>query len=174
MARRRLSQFNRVRNCALGALRLYLRARYGIRFADDVDLSMTTQFVSRTRGSITIGPSSALALHSSVVSLRDDGSTAPVTIGGKCFIGAGSLICPGVTLGNGVIVAAGAVVRRDVPSDCVVSGNPARIVRRGINAGRYGRLPEAWANQRLMEAAEALRRVAAAKRAANRSAGGAE
>ncbi|MES2301023.1 MAG: DapH/DapD/GlmU-related protein [Pseudomonadota bacterium] len=166
MAHMKLSQFGFFRNVVLGALRIYLRSRHGIRFAEDVDLSLTTRFVSARRGSIAVGPSSALALHSSVVSLCDDGSTAPVKIGRNCFIGAGAMICPGVTIGDGVIVAAGSVVQRDIPGDCVVSGNPARIVRRGIGAGRYGRLPDAWAGQRLMELAEAMNRGKVSRRSA--------
>lgn len=54
---------------------------------------------------------------------------APVRIGDGCWLGARSIILPGVTLGRRVMVAAGAVVTRDVPDDCLVAGNPARIVR---------------------------------------------
>lgn len=157
MAQIRLPDFEQVRLAALALRRLSLRVRLGVCFAEDVDLSLTTRFISNRRGSIRIGPSSAIALNALVVSLREDGTTGPVSIGGKCFIGAGAMICPGVTIGDGVVVAAGSVVRHDIPGDCVISGNPARVVRRTIGAGRYGRLPEAWANQRLMEAAQAVR-----------------
>ncbi|MCU1593995.1 MAG: putative sugar acetyltransferase [Frankiales bacterium] len=54
---------------------------------------------------------------------------APVRIGDGCWIGARAMILPGVTLGKRVLVAAGAVVTRDVPDDCLVAGNPARVVR---------------------------------------------
>lgn len=157
MAQVRLPHFERARLLALALRRFTLRTRLGVRFAQDVDLSLTTRFLSGRRGSIRVGPSTAIALNALVVSLCEDGTTAQVSIGGNCFIGAGAMICPGVTIGDGVIVAAGSVVRHDIPGDCVVSGNPARVVRRGIGAGRYGRLPDAWANQRLMEATEALK-----------------
>lgn len=55
------------------------------------------------------------------------------------------------------IVAVGYVVTRDVPGDCIGSGNPARIVRQGIDAGWLGRLLEAHINQRLMHAREAIK-----------------
>jgi acetyltransferase-like isoleucine patch superfamily enzyme len=54
---------------------------------------------------------------------------APVHIGDGCWLGARSMILPGVTLGKRVLVAAGAVVTRDVPDDCLVAGNPARVIR---------------------------------------------
>jgi len=54
----------------------------------------------------------------------------PVAIGEDCWIGGGSVILPGVTIGNRAIVAAGSVVVHDVPDDVMVAGNPARIVKR--------------------------------------------
>lgn len=53
----------------------------------------------------------------------------PVVIGPGCWIGTGSVILPGTTLGRNVVVAAGAVVRGDVPDHAVVAGAPARVVR---------------------------------------------
>lgn len=52
------------------------------------------------------------------------------TIGNDVWIGTDAMILPGVTLGDGVIVGARAVVAHDVPSWSVVAGNPARVVRR--------------------------------------------
>ncbi len=61
-------------------------------------------------------------------------------IGKRCFVGVNAIIMPGVTIGDEVIVGAGAVVTKDVPSHCVVAGNPARIIKTGIQTGRYGYL----------------------------------
>jgi maltose O-acetyltransferase len=52
-----------------------------------------------------------------------------VTIGEEVFIGANSLILPGVTIGDRAIIGAGSVVRHDVAPDTVAAGNPARPVR---------------------------------------------
>lgn len=52
-----------------------------------------------------------------------------VTIGDGCAIGLGACIMPGVTVGENSMVAAGAVVHRDVPPYSIVVGNPARVVR---------------------------------------------
>ncbi|MEU3656714.1 acyltransferase [Streptomyces sp. NPDC032161] len=53
----------------------------------------------------------------------------PVAIGPGCWIGTGSVILPGASLGRNVVVAAGAVVRGHVPDHAVVAGAPARVVR---------------------------------------------
>ena len=60
-------------------------------------------------------------------------------IGSHCFIGANAIILCGVTIGDRCVVAAGSVVNEDVPSRSMVAGNPAKIVKSGIKAGRYGR-----------------------------------
>jgi acetyltransferase-like isoleucine patch superfamily enzyme len=53
----------------------------------------------------------------------------PVTIGDDVWIGMGAVILPGIHIGTGAIVGAGAVVTCDVPASAVVAGNPARIIR---------------------------------------------
>jgi acetyltransferase-like isoleucine patch superfamily enzyme len=53
---------------------------------------------------------------------------APITIGDEVWIGPYSIIMKGVTIGNNSIVGAGSVIRRDVPPDTLVYGNPARPV----------------------------------------------
>jgi len=53
----------------------------------------------------------------------------PITIGSKVWVGGGAIILPGVTVGDRSIIAAGAVVTKDVPSGVIVAGNPARVVR---------------------------------------------
>jgi len=52
----------------------------------------------------------------------------PITIGDNAFIGARSVLLPGVTIGRGSLVGAGAIVTRSVPEDVVVAGSPARCV----------------------------------------------
>lgn len=54
----------------------------------------------------------------------------PVTIGNDCWIGGHAVINPGVTLGDNVVVGSGAVVTKSFPSDVVIAGNPAKIIRR--------------------------------------------
>ena len=51
-----------------------------------------------------------------------------VRIGNNCFIGARSIILPGVSVGDNVIVAAGSVVTKNIPANVVVGGNPAKVI----------------------------------------------
>ena len=53
----------------------------------------------------------------------------PITIGNNVWIGSNVTICPGVVIGDGAIIAAGSVVTKDVASETVVAGVPARYVR---------------------------------------------
>jgi acetyltransferase-like isoleucine patch superfamily enzyme len=58
----------------------------------------------------------------------------------NCFIGAGAIVLPGVTIGPQSIVAAGAVVTKDVPPNTIVAGNPAKVIKENIKVGRMGRI----------------------------------
>jgi len=51
-----------------------------------------------------------------------------VKIGNRVFVGASSIILPGVTIGNDVVIGAGSVVSRDIPDGHVAAGNPAKLI----------------------------------------------
>ena len=55
---------------------------------------------------------------------------SPITIKEGCWICSGAIICGGVTIGENSIVAAGAVVNRDVPANSIVAGIPAKVIRK--------------------------------------------
>jgi acetyltransferase-like isoleucine patch superfamily enzyme len=66
-----------------------------------------------------------------------------VYIGDNCFIGAHAIVLPGVRIGDNCIVAAASVVASDIPSGCLVAGNPARVVEWKVRTTRLGvRLPK--------------------------------
>ena len=54
---------------------------------------------------------------------------APVHIGRNCWLGAGVIVVPGVTIGDNVVVGAGSVVIKDIPSNVIAVGNPCKILR---------------------------------------------
>ena len=53
----------------------------------------------------------------------------PVTLGEDVWIGAGAIVCPGVSIGARSVIGAGSVVVRDLPADVVAAGNPCRVLR---------------------------------------------
>ena len=57
-------------------------------------------------------------------------TTAPITVGAKAWIAGWSIVLPGVTIGEGAVVAAGAVVTKDVEPWAVVGGNPAKFIKK--------------------------------------------
>lgn len=59
-------------------------------------------------------------------------------IGKRCFIGARAIIMPGVTIGDEVIVGSGAIVTKNVKSNCIVAGNPAKIINEDVSTGKFG------------------------------------
>lgn len=64
--------------------------------------------------------------------------SAPIIIGVNTWIGKNSLILKGVTIGDNSIVAAGSIVTQSTPVNCIVGGNPAKIVKQNIfNSKRY-------------------------------------
>ena len=97
----------------------------------------------RGGGGVEIGDDSLLAPHVVIssqshdigalahgLSYRQTNSALPIRIGKNVWIGAGAVVLPGVTIGDDAVVAAGAVVNRDVSRRTLVAGVPARFVRR--------------------------------------------
>lgn len=87
-------------------------------------------------GGIEIGDNVMIAAGVKIVTNNHDFDdhlvllTSPVVFKNNCWIGASSVILPGVTIGENSVVAAGAVVNRDVPDNTVVGGVPAREIRK--------------------------------------------
>lgn len=69
--------------------------------------------------------------HPVLAELRAQGNqyNAPVHIGKNCWIGAGAIIVPGVTIGDNTVIGAGSVVTKDIPANVVAVGNPCKVLR---------------------------------------------
>lgn len=98
---------------------------YGVTFVDDTHIYI---------GDYTmIGPNVVLATaaHPADPDLRRKGLqyNLPVRIGKNCWLGAGVIVVPGVTIGDNTVIGAGSVVTRDIPSNVVAVGNPCRVLR---------------------------------------------
>ncbi len=101
-------------------------ANFGLTLVDDTDIYV---------GDYTMfGPNVVVATagHPIYAPLRTKGYqyNASVHIGKCCWIGAGALIMPGVTIGDNVVIGAGSVVTKDVSSNSVAVGNPCRVLRK--------------------------------------------
>lgn len=70
---------------------------------------------------------------------------AETYIGSRCFVAVNATILPGIRIGDEVIVGAGSVVSKDVPSNVIVAGNPARIIRNNIEMNERAELVN-WQN----------------------------
>jgi len=88
------------------------------------------------RSGLSIGDCVNLGSHVTVYTRQHDVNSpdfaetgAPVSIGDHAWVASHAIVLPGVTIGEGAVVAAGAVVTKDVPPFAMVAGNPARFVR---------------------------------------------
>jgi acetyltransferase-like isoleucine patch superfamily enzyme len=113
----------------------------GIKIGADVTLNNYCHVMSERR--VEIGSDTLIAPHcfitdydhafggSGGVLMRKRGTIAkPVLIGKNVWVGAHAVILKGVRIGDGAVIAAGSVVTRGVPANCVAAGVPARVVRR--------------------------------------------
>jgi acetyltransferase-like isoleucine patch superfamily enzyme len=116
----------------------YVRV-FGMDIADNAWFSLKVRFDFTHPRGIHIGPESYVAFGA--VILTHDmtrGLYTDTRVGARCFIGAHSIILPGLTIGDGSIVGAGSVVTEDVPPGVIVAGGPAKIIRSGIKTYRFG------------------------------------
>lgn len=87
------------------------------------------------RRGLTIGDNTVIAYEAIIWTLNHDyndlhfsGKGAPVSIGKYCWICSRSMILPGVKIGDGAVVASGAIVTKDVPEYSIVAGVPAKVI----------------------------------------------
>lgn len=103
----------------------YFLANYNVTILD------ITDFVAGNN--VWIGPGTLISTINHPISPKGRrqhlGISKPVRIGNDVWIGGNCTILPGVTIGNNVVVAAGAVVTKDVPDNSLVGGVPARVLR---------------------------------------------
>lgn len=138
-----------------GWARLWLGVNKGIRFPvshricvvepqnlqfhpDDLNNFQSTGNYFQAIGSITIGHGTYIAPNVGLITANHDPAdpekhleAKPIVLGEKCWIGMNAVILPGVELGDGTVVGAGAVVTKSFPEGhCVIAGNPAKLLRK--------------------------------------------
>ncbi|MDD3810645.1 MAG: sugar O-acetyltransferase [Erysipelotrichaceae bacterium] len=108
-----------------------------IRLGENVFINFNNYFMDGAQitigDNVFIGPSCGFytATHPIKYHERNKGleKALPIKVGDNCWIGANVSIMPGVTIGSGCVIAAGAVVTKDVPDNSMVGGVPATIIR---------------------------------------------
>ncbi|CAO3597558.1 unnamed protein product [Absidia cylindrospora] len=110
---------------------------YNIMLGERVDINFDNIFLDV--GKITIGDDSALGpsvhIYSVTHPLNPEDRKGhleqgkDVTIGKNCWIGGGAIILPGVSIGDGSTIGAGSVVTKDIPSNVLAVGNPAKVIK---------------------------------------------
>lgn len=122
--------------------RYYVFTRiYGMDISPSARISFRTYLDKTYPKGIHIGDESYIVSGAMILShdfIKDKKTNTK--IGKKCFIGANSIIMPGVTIGDSVIVGSGAIVTKDIPSGCIVAGNPARIIQDNIKTTKFGKI----------------------------------
>lgn len=103
----------------------YVYANFNLTMVDDTHIYV---------GDYTmLGPNVTIASagHPILPELREKGYqyNMPVHIGKNCWIGAGAVILPGVTIGDNTVIGAGSIVTKDIPENVVAVGNPCRVLR---------------------------------------------
>jgi acetyltransferase-like isoleucine patch superfamily enzyme len=138
---RSLNKLKSLRRLLVTMKRAYLNHVWGMDLDPTCDFSLSARFDKTFPRGIHVGAESYVAFDAAILSHEMIRALyAHTRIGQRCFIGARSLIMPGVTIGDGSVVAAGSVVIKDVPARSIVAGNPARVIRSDVDVGPYGRL----------------------------------
>lgn len=108
---------------------------YNIELGENTYINFNCNFVDDGKiiigKNVLFGPSVTIATvgHPLDPTMREYMYTAPVKIGDNVWIGAGAVICPGVTIGNGSVIGAGSVVVKDIPENSIAVGNPCKVLR---------------------------------------------
>ncbi len=116
------------------ARRVEILLPMGLKLGDGVTIGWFAELDAR--GGLTIDDNSNISSHVKIITgshdIDDPDYTAdflPVTIGKRCWIGTGAIVLQGVSIGDGAVVAAGAVVTKDVEPYTVVGGVPAKRIK---------------------------------------------
>ena len=140
----RLANFSWLRLILVATKRMIYRRLFLMDLHPTCQFSLSARFDKTNPRGVHVGEYSYIAFDAAI--LTHDltrGVRLHTRVGRNCFIGARSIILPGVSIGDGTIVGAGSIVVRDVPPACIVAGNPAQVIRENVEVGRFGRLRNA-------------------------------
>jgi acetyltransferase-like isoleucine patch superfamily enzyme len=141
---RSLNQLHWLRRVLIRLRWFYLTRFWGMDIKSTVLFALSARFDMTNPTGIHVGDYTCVAFDAAILSHDTSRNLRAHTwIGNSCFIGARAIILPGIRIGDGCIVGAGSVVTSDVPARCAVAGNPARIIAKEIEVGKFGILAAA-------------------------------
>jgi acetyltransferase-like isoleucine patch superfamily enzyme len=115
-----------------------LRVRKPMNITIGDDASIGCNVILQAHAPIYIGDFTKIAPGVIIVTANHDTSkrgfqrtitTSPVKIGSNCWLGAGSIVLPGITIGDGTVVGAGSVVTKDLPTEMICVGVPSKPLK---------------------------------------------
>ncbi len=146
--RRGLNRLRALRRILIETKRWYYNRIWGTDIHPTAEFSLSTKFDRTFSKGVHVGAYSYIAFEARILTHdRTRGLYLDTYVGDNCFVGGNSLILPGVRIGDNCVVGAGSVVTKSVPANCVVAGNPARILKSDIEVGQYGRFLDADATE---------------------------
>lgn len=125
----------------LNIVMFYYRYFRGMNIGGGTLISTKAKLDTTNPKGVNIGRESYVAFGATV--LTHDfvrGIHANTYIGDFTFIGANSTVLPGVRIGDSCIIGSGSVVTKDIPSNCIAVGNPAKVIKRDVKTTRFGKL----------------------------------
>lgn len=154
---RSLNALGWLRRALVRTKTFYYTRVWGMDIDPTASFSLSARFDQTYPAGVHIGAWSYIAFDAAILAHdMTRGLYLHTRIGRNCFIGARSIILPGIQIGDGSVVGTGSVVTKDVPPRCVVAGNPAKIIRRDVDVGPYGRFSDAEATKARLAAAGAF------------------
>jgi acetyltransferase-like isoleucine patch superfamily enzyme len=109
-----------------GSLRVWLHRRRGVKIGSGAWIGYDSVLETGFPYLITIGNRVTLSVRVTIIA--HFGTASGVVLEDDVFVGPGSIILPGVTIGHGAVVTAGTVVNRSVPPRTLVQGNPGKFI----------------------------------------------
>lgn len=132
---------NFIRLIVITVKHIILTRLYNMDIAKSARISFGTKLDKTNPSGIHIGDETYIA-SGAIIFAHDFARNmhADTYIGKRCFIGANAIVMCGITIGDNVIIGSGSVVTKDIPSNCIAAGNPAKILKENIRTKKFGQL----------------------------------